>query len=391
MRRTNAPGASLQFTFNPSVGDLEILYSRHPDGGIAEVYVDGAFVGEVNFYSPTPVYRQPLVIEGDSAATRSTVEIRNTSRRSPGSTGNWMYIDVLNPVNASHVLDAYHTAINTQQESSTVIQRIGAGWANLPAAPAGVNGALGGAAQSVNQPGAVRFRLNSNKMWIVRTLLPNGGQAEVYVDGVRCPECGLVSFFNPTLSYRAAHLLQIPASYGAAPYVIELRALPTRPQGSTGTVMTLDAVVPVTGILASMSYVEFTTSSSFGSAFTNVTLPSNPNGSILAVNNDVIRTTATTGCAYITSTSLNPRVTIYYTRQPSGGIAEIRTGPSVSSLDTCPTCGTINSYSPTTQYMVPHSFIAPVSPGDVIAVCQTGARQQGSTGFTLELDAALFR
>ncbi|MFQ3645594.1 MAG: S8 family serine peptidase [Anaerolinea sp.] len=389
MRRTNAPGASLQFTYDPSMVDLILVYSRHSDGGIAEVYVDGVRIGEINFYSPTPLYRQILIIPQDTTKTIATVEIRNTNRRSPGSTGNWMYIDVLAP--SARVLSAYHTSGSAEQETSSYIQRIGTGWATLPAAPVGVNGPLGAAAQSVNQPGAVRFRISGPKMWLVRTLLPNGGQAEVYVDGVRCPECGLVSFFNPVPSYRAAHLLQIPASYGGSPYVIELRALPTRPQGSTGTVMTLDAVVPVVGSLTAMSYTEFTTTSSTGGSFTSVTLPSSSNGSILALNNDVIRTTAASGCAYVTAPSANPRVTVYYTRQPSGGIAEIRTGPSASSLATCLECGTINSYSPTAQYMVPHSFIAPVSAGQLIAVCQTGARQQGSTGFTLELDAVLFR
>jgi hypothetical protein len=390
LRRTNAPGASFQFTYNPLVGDLELLYSRLPDGGIAEVYVDGQRFGEINFYSPTPLHFQIFFIPYDSSKTSAAVEIRNTNRRSPGSTGNWMYIDALSSV-AGHVQLPYFTSLMTQQETSTSIQRIGAGWANLPAAPTGVVGPLGGAAQSVNQPGAVRFRMTGSSAWIVRTLVPNGGQAEVYVDGVRCTACGVVSFFNPTVSYRSPYRLTIPATYGAPPYVVELRALPTRPAGSSGTVMTLDAVVPVTGSITNVIYTEFEDINTSGGTFITVTLPSSPSGAQLAVDNDVVRTTGSTGCAYVSAPTANPQVTVYYTRQSSGGIAEIRTGPNPANLDTCITCGTINSFSPTTQYQVPHTFTAPVTAGQVIAVCQTGARQQGSTGFTLELDAVAFR
>jgi hypothetical protein len=133
-------------------------------------------------------------------------------------------------------------------------------------------------------------------------------------------------------------------------------------------------------------------------AFTSVTLPAGSIGSELAVNNNVIRTTSTntSACAYVQAPFANPKVTVYYNRQPSGGVAEVRTSSSLSSLSTCKTCGcetcgSINSYSPVVQYQVPHGFSAPVQAGDYIAICQTGARVAGSTGYTLELDAVLFR
>jgi hypothetical protein len=403
MRRTNINGASLQVTMDIATGSASIVFSRQPDGGIAEVWINGVRWGEISFYSPTPLYRQFVTLPITSNNT--VIEIRNTARRSLGSLGTFMYVDVIHSQDAAKVVQPITP---DAQENDANITRIGSSWLAMPIVPVTVGGYSASAAQSTTlTDSALRFRVPASTFSLIRTLTTTGGQAEVWVNGVRCAECGTVSFYAPAITYRAAHTITIPPTYGSAPFTVELRNMVTRPVGSLGNQMTLDAIsYDGTNPLESITYYDFDNSLSTNAPagviwfadWAKISVAPSVTGARTSVNNTLLSTTRTfvDTCAFVQSPIANPTVTVYRNTLAAGGIAEIRTGDwsDVSSTSSqpepCTSCGTINSYSAVTRFNVPYTFKANIAAGEYISICNTPSRPLGSTGNTLQLDAITF-
>jgi hypothetical protein len=181
----------------------------------------------------------------------------------------------------------------------------------------------------------------------------------------------------------------------------------TRPVGSLGNQMTLDAIsYDGTNPLESITYYDYDNSLSTNAPagviwfadWAKISVAPSVTGARTSVNNTLLSTTRTfvDTCAFVQSPIANPTVTVYRNTLAAGGIAEIRTGDwsDVSSTSSqpepCTSCGTINSYSAVTRFNVPYTFKANIAAGEYISICNTPSRPLGSTGNTLQLDAITF-
>jgi Leucine-rich repeat (LRR) protein len=93
---TSVPNASVTL-FLSSGSEISILATKYPDGGIADIYVDGKKVGTVDFYSPTTLWKEKIFTISDlSWDTFHRVDIVATGTKNPSSSGYYINLDSLN-------------------------------------------------------------------------------------------------------------------------------------------------------------------------------------------------------------------------------------------------------------------------------------------------------
>jgi len=389
-RRTASAGASLQFYANSGNAPV-LVFSRQPDGGIAEIWVNGVLAGEISFYAPTALSRQWTNIPMPSGTSYpALVEIRNTNRRTQGSIGNFMYIDAV--VSQSGVLANLPsgTEDTSPSLSNSTIQRIGTGWTRqINVATRIVDASSGEAQMTTATDAAIRFDTGASTFFYIRSLASNGGLAEVWVNSQLCTACGTISQYAPFAVFRAAHRVEIPtASFGAGPYTVEIRNTNRRPPGSVGNMLSVDAIIPIGGSIGAPTLIsDMGGSSGIGvpqylNSWTVTSSPAGLNGAFTSYENSFRASNATNAVLSFTSGARN--LILYRHMGPTGGTAQVYINNQF-----CAECPTINSYAPYLRYQVPYllsipsRYTLPVN----VEIRNTATRFTGSSGNALQIDA----
>ncbi|MCS6835802.1 MAG: S8 family serine peptidase [Anaerolineae bacterium] len=393
-RRTANAGASLSFSIN-STNNPVLVFSRQPDGGIAEIWVNGVLVDEVSFYAPSTLRRQWVDIYPPSDTTfPALVEVRNTNRRTQGSTGNFMYIDAV--VSRSGALNNLPSGTEDTSPSLTnsTVQRIGTGWTRqLNTATRTVDASNGEAQMTVATDAAIRFNTTTATFLYVRSLASNGGLAEVWVNGRLCTNCSprTISQYAPFSVFRAAQQVVIPtATFGSGPYTVEIRNTNRRPPGSAGNMLSLDAIIPISGTISTPTLISETwggsaisgISYSPFSAWTTTSSAAGANGAFVSHENSFRSTSAVNASLSFTVSARN--IVLYRHMGPTGGTAQV-----YINGEFCAECPTINSYAPYLRYQVPYLLTIPsrYSLPITVEIYNTGTRFTGSAGNSLQIDA----
>ncbi|KAI0718298.1 copper radical oxidase [Fomitopsis betulina] len=93
LRSTSQPGASMTFTFTGT--GIEWFGNQDARHGVAEVYIDGRKMREVNTWSPQPRKQQRVYWNFDLYPGRHTLKIVNTGHKIVNSTGMLIDVDAL--------------------------------------------------------------------------------------------------------------------------------------------------------------------------------------------------------------------------------------------------------------------------------------------------------
>ncbi len=420
-RRTNqTTGASIQFTIledsdpnpdeNPSP---RLIFTRAPDGGIGEVFVNGVFQYEISFYSPVLLKQQflPLTLPAN-VQYPAVVELRNVPRRTPGATGNYMYIDAIVETNepdgfAAPIINNPVANPNNRQNDSPDIQLFGATWtrsANPPTTTVFPSGSPANIDTTTANTGGLRFILSgTNRFTFVSSVSANRGIAEIWVNGRRCTACGAINTFRAQTFWRTPFLVEIPiATFGAGPYYVQIHTTNMRSTGATGFGLSVDEIVPLNGTIVAPDPINpdpwdaFRDHDGLGApgydgTWTTINTAFAYNGSY--------RQTTSNGSEYgFVLQPANNELVVLRTMGTAGGIAQIEIfDPAIGETRVCFVCGTINSYAPYTRYQVPFYFRIPtnlVNDGDnfgggpwTVFIVNTSVMPVGSRGNQLSLDA----
>lgn len=74
---------------------FSVLFQKQPDGGIANVYVNGYLYASVDTYNPITLYQQEIAVAAGLPWTTHIVEIKVTSQKNPASSGYQVTVDAL--------------------------------------------------------------------------------------------------------------------------------------------------------------------------------------------------------------------------------------------------------------------------------------------------------
>ena len=416
VRRTNATsGASIQFTLNDPTPLTtpyrpRLIFNRMPDGGIAELFVNGIFQYEISFYSPVPLKKQflPLTLPANIQFP-AVIELRNVPRRTTGSTGYYMYIDALIETNepTGFVAQIINNGLGMQNDSPN-IQLFGATWTrstNPPTTTVYPSGTPANIDTTTANSGGVRFILTgSNRFTFVSSASANRGIAEIWVNGRLCTACGTINTFRPQTFWRVPFLVEIPTSLDADPgagqlYYVQIHTTNVRSTGATGFGLSADEIIPLNGgtIVASTDplWTNSIVQEMAGSTYTNASNWSTVSNTLSYGGSH--RFTSVGGNELLFDVGVEFNVStdefvILHHRSTRGGIAEIYVlDPSVSDLVLCSECGSINSYSPYTRYQAPFYVKIPTDRFGAgpwtVRIENSPMRPAGSTGNELALDA----
>src|SRR5882724_3886433 len=114
---TDQAGAQATFTFTGT--SVSWIGGRWTEEGIARVFLDGAFVAEVDTYSPTKEVQVPLFTALDLANTSHTLTIEVTGRKNVASKFAFVLVDAF---------DVPAVTISRLQDTDPKVVFSGAGW-----------------------------------------------------------------------------------------------------------------------------------------------------------------------------------------------------------------------------------------------------------------------
>jgi hypothetical protein len=399
-RRTNFAGASVQFFGNIS-GTAALVYSQMPDGGVGEVYLNGNLLGEISFYSPTPL-RQAL-FAGIPIEIGDVLEIRNTARRTLGSVGNFMYIDAM----TNSTTSSFGIPFSIIQETDPAIYRFGGLWTNAISTPTTrIVDPFTAELSTVATSAGIRFVLNgTNTFRLVRSVATTGGIAEVYVNGVYA---GDINNFATVSAYRVPTTFTInQLRFGFPPYQVDILNSNRRVVGSLGNRLAIDGIYAVGASLSTPNYFVHTPTfnTAFVSPFTGLTsfTPSTTAFTNVvdanALNGNLSRTIMTNACYQFQTPASTNRLMILRNVSTTGGFAEIYISDRDTVVGTtnrlCTTCGLMNNYSAYARYQLPFMFNIPNSFDSntdgtyTVNICNTPRRPAGSLGNDLTIDGII--
>ena len=204
-----AEGARASYTFTGTA--VKWIGFRAAWAGIARVFVDGAFVSEIDLFSPTEEVQVPVFQVSDLVPGSHTITIEATGRRNPEATD---YAVVLDAFDVSPGVPPPTTG--TRSEESAQSATFTAGWNKTDTSQA-----WSGGAAAVTSAAAERATFDftgTSVMWIGKRG-PDMGIARVFLDGAFQAQIdsyypvtiqGLV--YNITGLAPGQHLLEIEAT-----------------------------------------------------------------------------------------------------------------------------------------------------------------------------------
>jgi hypothetical protein len=190
-----APGAQATISFTGT--SLSWIGGRTPQTGIAQVFVDGVFVAEVDTYSKTEEIRVPMFEATGLANASHTFTIAVTGRQNPGATGALVVVDAFDVPAAtiSRLQETDPSATFTPgwvQDNPvvTLIPGVTTGWTQ----GASIRNWSAGAAQLSTTPGAkVTFAFTGTAIDWIGARGTQSGIAHVTLDGVFVADVDLYS------------------------------------------------------------------------------------------------------------------------------------------------------------------------------------------------------
>lgn len=162
-------GSRTELTFTATAGQTVSVYGiRLPDGGYADIYLDGVKKTTASFYAATAT-RARVYLSGPLTAGTHTISIRPKGTKPAASTNSWVAVDNVN-VGAS-----------VKQETSLrqTFRRV-----SSTSAFGGSYDTMIGATATDTTPAQFRLTLVGTGFKIYATKTPTSGKARVYVDGV---------------------------------------------------------------------------------------------------------------------------------------------------------------------------------------------------------------
>jgi hypothetical protein len=165
---SNLSGSRAELTFTATAGQTASVYGiRMPDGGNADVYLDGVKKGTLSFYAATAA-RVRVYLSGSLTAGAHTISIRPLGTKPAASTNTWVAVD--------------NVAIGTTVKQESALKQ--------SFRPVSSASAFGGSYETMTQapaadPTPARFQLAlvGTGVKVYATKTPASGRARVYVDG----------------------------------------------------------------------------------------------------------------------------------------------------------------------------------------------------------------
>ncbi len=197
---------------------------RAPEGGIARVYIDGIFAGEVDTYLHTPQIQPTLFTVAGVADTDHTLRIEAAGTANPSATDTRVYIDGF---------DVTMTGTRFEEEDSSVVYS--GNWThgnrNRPWSDA--------SAATSFEPGAqATFTFAGTSVSWIGCAKATTGIARVYVDGILVQE--IDTFFPPPIE---GYQRTIFRASGLAPgtHTLTIEATGRKNPGASSAYVVVDA------------------------------------------------------------------------------------------------------------------------------------------------------
>lgn len=162
-------GSRAELTFTATAGQTVSVYGiRLPDGGYADIYLDGVKKATPSFYAATAA-RVRVYLSGALTAGTHTISIRPKGTKPAASTNSWVAIDNVN------------VGATVRQETSLTqsFRRVASA-----SAFGGSYDTMIGATATDTVPAQFRLTLVGTGFKVYATKTPGSGKARVYVDGV---------------------------------------------------------------------------------------------------------------------------------------------------------------------------------------------------------------
>jgi hypothetical protein len=168
---------------------------RGPDGGIAQVRVDGGPIVEVDTYSPTVKFQEVVFTATGLTDANHTLTITTTGRRNPASSAARIVVDAFDVMTPGRRYENNERLANNQRAvtytgdwQTNHVSRI---WS-------------GGSASTSNHPGnTATFRFTGTSVsWIGCRKSSASGTANVYIDGVLVREVRMSGVSYPQEAYQ---------------------------------------------------------------------------------------------------------------------------------------------------------------------------------------------
>lgn len=217
-------GSSASFTFSGTT--VSLLGRKAPDGGRADVYLDGVRKATLDFYRSTTQWKAPMWSASGLAAGTHTVKVVVLGTRQAASTGTWVY------------LDAFVVGAVSHEETSASIRQA--------FRRVSTSSAFDGSYDTVDHVASgdsagvptYRLRFRGTDLVIYGTRSPASGRATVYIDGV---SRGTIDLYSASTAYKVT-LFDSPALTDGL-HTLEIRATGTKATASKGTQVALDRIV----------------------------------------------------------------------------------------------------------------------------------------------------
>jgi hypothetical protein len=180
-------GTSARMSFAFTGTSVHWLGGRGPQTGIARVFLDGAFVAELDTYSPTEEIRVPMFAMTGLADASHTLTIEATGRSNPAASDTWIPVDGF---------EVPAPAVSRVQETDAAVD-YSTGWLGGDTSAAW----SGGSAAVSLVPGArASFGFHGTAIRWVGARGPLGGVARVLLDGALAAE---IDLYAPTEQIQA--------------------------------------------------------------------------------------------------------------------------------------------------------------------------------------------
>ena len=92
-QRYTTGGAGTKVVYSYTGRRAGLVVMTGPNAGKADIYVDGVKKATLDFYTPSPEYRQIVYVTGATSLAAHTLEVRWRSDRNAASTGNRIFLD----------------------------------------------------------------------------------------------------------------------------------------------------------------------------------------------------------------------------------------------------------------------------------------------------------
>jgi hypothetical protein len=213
-----------KLTFSYSGTAVRLFGTRMPNGGLADVYVDGARKGQANFYASSTKWKQ-LVFSATLPSGHHVVTVLVTGTHKSGSKGNNVYVDYLGTgsttiqEHGTGVTQHWGTHRSTDASSGTYD-------AEDSFAPSGDTG---------SKP-SLSLRVSGSSFSVYSCKSPSSGYLGVYVDGHYVGKADLYK------SYSACNQRVFTMSVPSGAHTVSLRPTGTHRTGATGTRVSVDRV-----------------------------------------------------------------------------------------------------------------------------------------------------